>query len=251
MKPSTIDQVIKDLEAIIARSEQTKSPLGYFAALYHRVTIKVKEGIDSNFFEDGARMEQLDIVFAQRYIDAYHAYQNNEPHNQSWKIAFDLSKEFWPIVLQHLLIGMNAHINLDLGIAAAEISKGKNIDDLKIDFYKINDILSSLVYEVQEELVNIWPMLKRILQHTRNVDDFFVDFSMELARDGAWRFARQLAATPEGEWAKMIHNRDLKVAQKGNLVTVPGWVASSAFKIVRLGERGSIIDKIDQLTVNE
>ncbi len=249
MKPNTIDQVIKDLETIIALTAKTKSPLGYFASLYHRVTKKVNEGIHSNFFEDAARMEEFDIVFAKRYVDAFYAYQNNESVTQSWEIAFDLSKEFWPIVLQHLLIGMNAHINLDLGIAAAEISKGKNIDDLKTDFYKINEILSSLVNEVQDELANIWPTLKRILQRTKKVDDFLIDFSMEMARDGAWRFACLLAATPEEQWAELIQSRDLKVAQKGGLVIAPGWAASTAFKMVRLGERGSVVDKIEQLKV--
>ncbi|WP_408024472.1 DUF5995 family protein [Tenacibaculum sediminilitoris] len=34
------------------------------------------------------------------------------------------------MVLQHLLIGMNAHINFDLVIVAAEVSKGQNIQNL-------------------------------------------------------------------------------------------------------------------------
>jgi len=243
MKP-TINQVIQDLEDIIQHCEKTHSPLGYFAALYQGVTKKVKEEIANNFFENGARMEELDVVFAKRYIDAFYAYQNNEPVTQSWQIAFDLSKNYWPIVLQHLLIGMNAHINLDLGIAAAEISKGKSIDDLETDFYKINEILSSLVNEVQEELSNIWPTLKRILQHTRKIDDFLVDFSMELARDGAWRFACTLAESGEEEWDALIDSRDAKVTKKGRLVTDPAWLVGSAFKIVRLGERGGIDDRI-------
>ena len=51
------------------------------------------------------------------------------PDFNGWKKAFDSSTHYWPIVLQHLLMGMNAHINLDLGIAAAEISKNKDIND--------------------------------------------------------------------------------------------------------------------------
>jgi len=71
---------------------------------------------------------------------------------------------------------------------------------------------------------------------------------MEMARDGAWRFACELAAAPEEEWPAIIQTRDLKIAQKGNLVTSPGWAASTAFKVVRLGERGSIADKVLSLT---
>ena len=42
----TIDEVILQLDDIIARSIREQSRLGYFAALYRKVTIKVKEGIE-------------------------------------------------------------------------------------------------------------------------------------------------------------------------------------------------------------
>src|SRR5665648_653323 len=101
---NTIDEVIAILETIIIESEKNNDPLGYFAALYQKVTIKVKEGITNNYFENGPRMEQLDIVFAKRYLDAGYCYKNNEPVPLSWQKAFDLSPNYWPIVLQHILI---------------------------------------------------------------------------------------------------------------------------------------------------
>jgi len=243
----TIDDVIQILENIIQVSEVNSSPLGYFAALYQKVTVKVKEGITNNYFDNGPRMEKLDIVFASRYIDAYYAYQNNEPVTASWQKAFDLSKKYWPIVLQHLLIGMNAHINLDLGIAAAEVMKGKDINELKGDFDKINKILSSLVLEVEDDLSEIWPTLKKILKLTGKVDDFLVNFSMELARDGAWGFAVKLASTPENQQSVVIASRDHSVAEVVNLITNPGWIANIIFKVIRLGERGSVSEKIGDL----
>ena len=74
---NSIDEVIEILGKIITASENNNDPLGYFAALYQKVTIKVKEGIENNFFDDGPRMEKLDVVFANRYIDAYYSYQEN------------------------------------------------------------------------------------------------------------------------------------------------------------------------------
>lgn len=244
---NSIDKVIKLLDEIISESEKNNNPLGYFAALYRNVTIKVKEGIQNIFFDDGPRMEKLDIVFALRYLDAYYSWQKNEPVTQSWKKAFELSTDYQPIVLQHLLIGMNAHINLDLGIAAAEVSKNKNINDLENDFNKINEILSSLVNEVQNDLAEMWPTLRKILQKTKKSDDFLVDFSMKLARDGAWKFALNLAGTPENNIGKRIEERDIKVAEKAGLITRPGFLASTVFKIIRIGERGNVKERIRQL----
>ena len=67
----TIDGVIGKLDQIIDWSYTTKSRLGYFAALYRKVTIKVKEGIEEDFFEDGERMERLDVIFANRSLDVF------------------------------------------------------------------------------------------------------------------------------------------------------------------------------------
>ena len=244
---SSIHHVISVLDEIISDSVKNKNPLGYFAALYRCVTVKVKEGIESNFFDDGPRMEKLDIIFAKRYIDAYYAWQNNEKITKSWEKAFKTSNNYWPIVLQHLLVGMNAHINLDLGIAAVEVSKNGNINDLEDDFNKINKILSSLVNEVQNDLAEMWPTLKKILQKTKKADDFLVDFSMEIARDGAWKFALILANSQDNSIGTIINSRDEKIAEKAGIITNPGFWASIIFKIIRLGEKGTVEKRIMQL----
>ena len=247
MQANTIDQVIAMLDDIIEKSKNTESTLGYFAALYRKVTIKVKEGIANGIFENGPRMERLDVIFANRYLKAYSDYQNSKPVTQSWEVAFKMSTNFWPIVLQHLLIGMNAHINLDLGIAAAEVSEGEDINDLHNDFNKINTILSSLVDEVENELATIWPTLRKLLKWTRKVDNFLVDFSMELARDGAWKFATSLARTPIDEKEAFIKQRDSKVAKNGSIVSNPGIIAGIILGIIRLGEKGSVSTRIETL----
>ncbi|WP_299606847.1 DUF5995 family protein [uncultured Aquimarina sp.] len=248
MKPiHTIEDVIINLDDIIAISKTKNDPLGYFAALYRRVTIRVKEGIETGFFDDGARMELLDVVFAKRYIDAYFSYLRLEEVTDSWEIAFEVSQDYWPIVIQHLLVGINAHINLDLGIAAAEISKGKNINDLKGDFDKINEILSSLVIEVEKDLSEIWPTFRKILKLFGNIDNFLIDFSMELARDGAWEFAKELAMTSEETFDQRIIYRDQKIKEKAFIITNPGWTVRVILGIMRIAESGSVADKIQKL----
>jgi hypothetical protein len=244
---NTIDEVIAILETIIIESEKNNDPLGYFAALYQNVTICVKEGIANDYFEDGPRMEQLDVAFANRYLNAWYSYKNNEPVTLSWKSAFNLSTSYWPIVLQHILMGINAHINLDLGTAAAEISRGKNLGDLENDFNKINTILSSLVHEVEADLSAVWPALKYLLKWSGKVDDFLVDFSMKLAREGAWKYASQLADVPEQGVQLSIDARDQRVADKVHIILKPGMIATNLLRIIRLTERGSVADKIQVL----
>jgi len=247
MTIQTIDDVIAKLEHIISDSESKQNPLGYFAALYQKVTIKVKDGIATGYFDDGPRMEQLDVVFANRYLNAYAIFQQGKSVAVSWQKAFDISHDYWPIVLQHLLMGMNAHINLDLGVAAAEVSKGKNLADLEQDFNRINEILSSLLHEVEDDLSRIWPFLRFILKYSGKVDDYLVDFSMKLARDGAWKFANNIAGLSGIELEQAIEQRDRKVANKTNVILNTGIVTSVLLKMIRISESGSVQNKIRKM----
>ncbi len=244
---NSIDDVISSLESIIQQSEAENDPLGYFAVVYQKVTIKVKEGIATGYFDDGERMEKLDVIFARRYIDAYYAWKKNKPVTLSWKKALVISQNKSMLVFQHLLLGMNAHINLDLGLAVAETATKDNIHLLKNDFIKINEIISSLVTEVQGSLSSIWPMLKKILSKTGKTDDFLVDFSMKVARDGAWSFASHIILYRKTNWKELIDSRDSNISEKTKLITEPGKWIQLLLWIIRLGERGSVKEKINKL----
>lgn len=245
MPAKTITEVIQQLDLIIKNSKQKSSPLGYFAALYRKVTIAVKDKIGTGYFEDDERMERLDVVFASRYLAAYEQYQKGEEPTKSWMVTFEKGKDNRLIVLQHLLLGMNAHINLDLGIAAAEITTAATIEDLKGDFNKINDLLAYLTKDVESELSQIWTPLIWILKRTRKVDDFLIGFNMKLARNGAWKFAKKLSEKQAKERAILIAKRDEKVARIANLVIGRGvWIERFVFWLIRKGERGNVVDRI-------
>lgn len=248
MIANTIEEVIQHLDAIIEESKTKESPLGYFAALYRTVTISVKNKLGQDYFEDDVRMERLDVIFANRYLSAYENYKTGQPITSAWKGTFDLSTNDKLIVLQHLLLGMNVHINLDLGIAAAEVSDGGDFESLKTDFNKINDILFELVKNVERDLAEIWPFLLWILKKTRKADDFIIRFSMQLARDGAWRFARHLSTQNTIERASYIHRRDEGVAKLAHIITPMGMIEQFVFWIIRIGEKGTVTSRIQALT---
>ncbi len=244
MIAKTIDEVIENLEQIIQSSKTEENPLGYFAALYYKVTISVKDKLGKNYFEDDERMEQLDVIFANRYLSAYFNYTTCKPTTKSWENTFKSSHIRNLIVLQHLLLGMNAHINLDLGIAAAEISTKSTIADLHSDFNKINELLASLLDEVQSDLAKIWPMLFVLMKFFNKTDDLIANFSMNIARDGAWKFANELVNEKLENRDNFIAIRDEKIFNISKLITDQGFVIKIVCKIIRRGEKGSPSDKI-------
>ena len=76
---SDIDDVITRLDVLIDGFQSGGSRLGYFPALYRKVTFAVRNGIASGRFQDGPRMARLDTVFANRYLEAIAAWQAGEP----------------------------------------------------------------------------------------------------------------------------------------------------------------------------
>ena len=162
MPATTISEVITQLDEIVKQAGQNSDRAGYFAALYKKVTVAVSIKINEKFFDDNARMEKLDVVFANRYLEAYQQYKNGLPCSAVWQHAFDATRTWKPIVIDHLIAGMNAHIGLDLGIATATVAPGNLINAVHDDFNKINTVLNGLVNEVKTDLFAMWPFSKII-----------------------------------------------------------------------------------------
>lgn len=236
MSGRTIDDVVDELDRVVADCREEGSRAGYFPALYRRVTIGVRDWIREGRFDDGPRMERLDVLFADRYLEAWRAHRAGRPTTRAWAEAFEASQEWWPVVVQHLLLGINAHINLDLGIAAARTAPGEGIHALEDDFGRINLLLASLVDDVQDRLCRVWPLLRILDWVGGRSDEATVHFSMQRAREEAWAFAVRLAALPEEAWGDRIEATDRVVAELGDLVRHPGLVSGTALRLVRLGE---------------
>lgn len=246
--PTTIDGIIARLAEIIQHCAATNHRAGYFAVLYHRVTVRIKECIAQRRFEDGARMEKLDVIFATRYLAAYDAWRAGRPLSASWRTAFDGASADAPLVLQHLLLGINAHINLDLGIAAAETMKGSSIGGIRKDFYAINDVLAELVEVSQRCLMQVNPLLKLLQLHRYNADEMLVNFSIGTARDGAWAFAQEVAGKSGVAYDACVAARDACIAQLGKTVAQPRSRAVRAtIGTIRFFEKRRVSDVIQLL----
>lgn len=221
-----IDEVLVLLEHIIKESEEQGSRLGFFAALYHKVTYEVKVGIENGQFANGPQLAQLDVLFANRYFHALEQWKAGKPVSRSWQVAFESSKMPSKLVLQHLLLGINAHINLDLGIATVEAAAGGDIDGLRSDFNAINTVLSSLTYSVFNKLNLISPLLSFLGFTGTRSNSMLVQFSIGNARDGSWCFAEDLSRLSQADAEKFVLARDQSIAELGaTIVHNKGWMA--------------------------
>lgn len=240
MPTQTIDEVIAALDAIIARAIAERSRLGFFAVLYREVTVQVKIGIANNRFEDGARMERLDVLFANRYLEAYENFQKGLPASACWEAAFQAVAAWRPLILQHLLLGMNAHINLDLGIAAAQTASGAALPGLKRDFEEINKILSSLLDQVQAKIDALSPWLNWLDRIGGRFDETLFNFSLKIARGAAWKVAERFAPLAPEKYPQEIVALDEKITKLARKILSPGWLISGAAFLIKLREQDDV-----------
>ena len=234
--PGTVDEVLAALDDVVAGALADGDRVGYFAAIYRKVTAKVKEGIEAGFFDDGPRMERLDVTFADRYLDALRAVRSGGRPTRSWQFAFDMARSARPVILQHLIVGINAHINLDLGIAAAETAPGADLPGLRGDFDRINEILAVLIGQVQAEIDAVSPAIHVLNWLGARNDEEVLRFSLEVARAEAWRFATELAPLDRATWGGPIGVKDARTAMLARVVRDPGPVLCGGLLVIRAVE---------------
>jgi len=218
--PKTIDEVVDRLEEILKVELQSNRYTALFTYIYMITTLAVKDGIDKQIFADNERMEDFDVRFANLYIQAYEDYGVSNQVSKSWQRAFDVGTNRLTII-QHILLGMNAHINLDLAVAAAETCPGAEIFSLEADFQKINSILFSLTKQPQRKIGRVSPMFFLLDNLITDADEKIINFSMKQARSQSWRNAVLLAHADPLLQPMLISEIDVAVAALAKRIEKP------------------------------
>jgi hypothetical protein len=232
----TFTGTIGALETVVDRCAASGDRLGYFAAMYLAVTNTMRERAGDGRFSDAARMERFVTTFAGRYLDAVDAWQAKTPCTASWQAAFEASQRKRPIILQHLLLGMNAHINLDLGVAVSEVGAGGPLDAVRADFDAVNDVLGQLVDGCQGALDTVSPWFRLADRIGGSGDETLIRFSLVAARRQAWSVATRLSALSGTALAREIASVDAGTARIAQVVEHPGFAASALLLAVRARE---------------
>ncbi len=207
--------------------------------MYLAVTHTVRARGAAGRFEDAARMERFVTAFAGRYLDALDAWRAGVPCPLSWRTAFEAAGRWRPVIVQHLLLGMNAHINFDLGVTASAFGSGGSMEAVRTDFDAINDVLAELVDGCQQALDEVSPWLDLIDRIGGSGDETIIHFSLVVARRQAWSVATRLAGMSGQARDAEIAAVDRATAAVASVVEHPGLAASALLALVRVRERAA------------
>jgi Family of unknown function (DUF5995) len=145
------------MERQLAELEQSDDPARFFLGTYLRTTRAIADALDDGTFEDPAWVAELDVAFAQLYLDALAAHRRDPVSPPAtWRRAFAADPSLPPEA--HVLLGVHAHINVDLPQALVATMPPEDFADSALcaqrrrDHGRIDRVLASRVAAEDVEL---------------------------------------------------------------------------------------------------
>ncbi len=245
MEVNDIDDVLNALDELIVEGVRGSHRWVVFAAMYRRMTLAVKRAIEEDVFDDGPRMSFFDAVFARRYFAPLEAYRQGGPMPRSWAVTFDATEDPSLTAMQLLLLGVNAHINLDLGFSVVEA--GLEPEPFEADFDRINAILAAELDHVQAALDQVSPWLDGLDRLAGRADERLGVFVLVKARAQAWRVAQAASRRSPEERAAYEAEVDGFATALGHRIARPGLPLSVLVWLIRWRESWTLEQLVELL----
>lgn len=185
--------VLARMEAIAAMLPEADG-VARFNDLYLAVTREVVATAGGDGFEDPAFLAKLDLLFAERYFDAYDDAGERDQAS-AWRPLFEARARAGVAPIQFALAGMNAHINYDLCLALVDTHRELGVPveagtPRHRDYLKVNAILERVEALVKERLAT--GLVGCADDALGRLDDVLAIWSVARARDSAWAHAEVL-----------------------------------------------------------
>jgi hypothetical protein len=188
MHADTIDEVVALMQGL-DQSLPASDGVRWFNRLYLDVTVAVRSYCQTSPLKAPPFLQQLDVLFANMFFDAYDAAAGGGQVPACWAPLFDARHDPRIAPLQFALAGMNAHIGHDLAIGVVRTCQELNVaptDDCPqhVDYDAVNAILGKTEEQTKQWLLT--GAIKELDHEVAPVDDAVAIWSIEQARNGAW-----------------------------------------------------------------
>ena len=192
----TLDDVVHGLAAVESGFRQRGDRRSAFPTLYGIISAAVRERVAQRLFEDSDWVARYAVAFANLYRVALQRYDAGRLAEvpRAWQLCFDFAAGGNGLVLQDLLLAVNAHVNHDLAFALSSVSIGPDRASRHRDHTLVNQIFASALDTATERIAGLYaPGLRTIDEGAGQIDEMVGLFSIEVARENAWEGAVALA----------------------------------------------------------
>ena len=193
---ATLDDVVAGLAAWEQEFRSRQDRRCVFLTLYGVVSSEMRDRVARNAFLDSRWVHRYAVAFANLYREALEAYDGGRVADvpKAWRLCFDAARGGSGLVLQDLLLGVNAHVNNDLPLALTRISIDPDREQRRRDHDAVNAVLAAVMQRAVERLTALYaPGFAALDRGAGELDEMVSLFSLEVARDSAWESAVSLA----------------------------------------------------------
>ncbi|HSV38349.1 MAG TPA: DUF5995 family protein [Nocardioidaceae bacterium] len=223
-----------DIAAVISRMHEIDSSLppddgvAVFNRMYLDVTERVAASLASRqVFENFEFMTELDIRFAQRYLDAIDAPDEMKP--KAWAPLFEGRDRRFAMDIQFALSGMNTHIAHDLPLAVVSTCEAMGLsprsEAIERDYEAVTGLLAEAESAVRRSFLT--ECLTRVDDEVGPVVHLVSSWAIDKARDVAWVTTQTLWTLREIDLARHAFEASLalSVGMGSRLLLTPSAVS--------------------------
>jgi hypothetical protein len=197
----TLDDVVNGLGAREQQFRAAGDRRAIFLTLYGIVSEAMRAQVAARAFADNDWVHRYAVTFANLYRQALDSYDAGQLDRvpKAWRLCFDTARAGTGLVLQDMLLGINAHVNNDLPRALATVSIDPDRDARYRDHCAVNAVLGAVTDEATKRLAALYaPGFTSLDECAGNLDELLSGFSLQVARESAWESAVSLtnARTP-------------------------------------------------------
>jgi hypothetical protein len=234
MPPIELAKTLDDVNQMMARCTETareeNSADGYFTLIYKWETEDLIRAADEGVFQAPDEIRKMIVGFANLYFTARASFRAGKPTSRGWTIAFRAARTSSALVVQHILLAFNAHINFDLAQATADAGLPW------ADYDKVGAVLSQGIARAQRCLNRTTPVLRVLDRVGGGFDELFTIYSLKAARRYAFDMAQRLRSTPEAGRPALLEEADRTAGTYGGLLLRPPLRDRLLLAAIRLSE---------------
>ena len=193
---STLDEVVNGFAALEEHFRAREDRRCIFLTLYGVVSAEMRDSVARGAFGDPEWVHRYAVAFANLYREALEAYDDGrlEQVPKAWRACFDAAGAGRGLVLQDMLLGVNAHVNNDLPLALQRVSIDPDRMRRRDDHNAVNAVLASITERATQRIAALYaPGLTAMDGCAGEIDELLSAFSLQVARDSAWESAVALA----------------------------------------------------------
>ncbi|MDX1613627.1 MAG: DUF5995 family protein [Candidatus Promineifilaceae bacterium] len=194
------------MDSLLSQWQRQADRRADFLRCYRLMTGNVLLAIEQDEFHDGPWVRHLLDHFADYYFAALTAYEGDLPETPAvWLATHRAAVQPNTLILQNLLLGINAHINYDLVFTLYDVLSPE-WDALSAagrrrryeDHRRVNAVIGRTVDAVQDDVVEPQePLMDVIDKLLGPVDEWTASLIIRRWREEVWRHAVQMLAAPD------------------------------------------------------